>query len=400
MDETSPSLTDELSRRSPYDAAVILAGRPEDEAAAALAAVNPMVAQQVLHELDDQKRCAVLAAAPIEKARQWMANQQYPEDSVGWLMEPPVAIFRPQMTIRDTIEALRQLTKKAFITYGYVTDEQNRLLGVLVMRDLMLGDPAKTLSDVMWTNVFALRPEMLLTDAMKASVNRHIPVYPVCDAEGHLLGLVRGQNLFEAQAIEISAQASSMMGVEKEERFQTPVLRSLKFRHPWLQVNLITAFAAAAVVGFFQDTLDKVIILAVFLPVMAGQSGNTGCQALAVALRGLTLGDIPPGKERQLVMKEGLLGFLNGVLVGLTAGLGMWGYAAMKHHASAFMLGAVVFMAMIASCIVSGLCGATIPLVLRRLGADPATASSIFLTTATDIVSMGFFLGLAKWLVL
>jgi magnesium transporter len=235
---------------------------------------------------------------------------------------------------------------------------------------------------------------------MKASVNRHFPVYPVCDTEGRLVGLVRGQNLFEARAIEISAQAGTMMGVEKEERLTTPVLRSLKLRHPWLQVNLLTAFAAAAVVGAFQDTLNQVLILAVFLPVMAGQSGNTGCQALAVALRGLTLGDIPPGQERRLVWKEGVLGLLNGSLVGLTAGLGMWCYAAMKGYEKSFLLGAVVFMAMTASCIISGLCGAMIPLVLRRFGADPATASSIFLTTATDIVSMGFFLSLASWLVI
>jgi len=328
-----------------------------------------------------------------------MRNQEYPEDSVGWLMEPPVAVFRPQMTVRETIEALRVLTKKAFITYGYVTDGQNRLIGVLVMRDLMLGDPDKPLSEVMWTRLFTLSPEMSLTDAMKASVNRHYPVYPVCDAGGHLIGLVRGQSLFEARAIEISAQAGTMMGVEKEERLTTPLLRSLKLRHPWLQVNLLTAFAAGAVVGAFQDTLDQVLILAVFLPVMAGQSGNTGCQALAVALRGLTLGEIGSGQERRLVIKEGLLGLLNGALVGLTAGLGMTGYALMQGHEKAVLLGIVVFISMVASCIVSGLCGAMIPLGLRRLGADPATASSIFLTTATDIVSMGFFLGLARWLV-
>ena len=400
MDTPVVSLSEDLTRRSPYDAASLLAGRTEDEAVAALGTVNPMIAQQVLQEMDDERRCAVLAAAPIEKARQWMHNQQYPEDSVGWLMEPPVAVFRPQTTIRETIEALRQLTKRAFITYGYVTDEENRLLGVLVMRDLMLGDPDKKLSEVMWTNVFVLRPGMALTEAMKATVNRHYPVYPVCDEEKRLLGLVRGQNLFEARAIEISAQAGTMMGVEKEERFHTPVLRSLRFRHPWLQVNLIIAFVAAGVVGMFQKTLDNVMILAVFLPVMAGQSGNAGCQALAVALRGLTLGDVSKGQEARLVTKEAMLGLFNGVLVGLTAGLGMWGYAAMKHHERAFMRGAVVFMAMVGSCIISGLCGATIPLILRRFGADPATASSIFLTTATDIVSMGFFLGLASWLVL
>lgn len=399
MNETLEPLQDALTRRAPHEAAGLLHDHSDEDGAKALQAVNPMVAQQILAELDDEKRCSILAAAPIEKAHQWMHNQQYPEDSVGWLMEPPVAVFRPHMTVRDTIEALRVLTKKAFITYGYVTDDANRLIGVLVMRDLMLGEPDKKLQDVMWPNVFSLRPDMALTEAMKATVNRHFPVYPVCDHEQRLLGLVRGQTLFEARAIEISAQAGTMVGVEKEERLTTPVMRSLRLRHPWLQVNLITAFAAAGIVGLFQDTLDKVLLLAVFLPVMAGQSGNAGYQALAVALRGLTLGDIPTGQERRLILKEGLLGLLNGALVGLTAGLGMWAYAAWKGHPQSYLLGVVVFVAMTASCIISGLCGALIPLALRRWGADPATASGIFLTTATDIVSMGFFLGLARWLI-
>jgi magnesium transporter len=251
----------------------------------------------------------------------------------------------------------------------------------------------------MYTNVFALQPEMALTDAMKLTVNRHIPVYPVCDAEGRLIGLVRGQNLFEARAIEISAQAGTMMGVEKEERLSTPLFTSLKFRHPWLQVNLLTAFIAAAVVAVFSQTLDRIVILAAFLPVLAGQSGNTGCQALAVALRGMTMGDLKSGDERRLVIKEGLLGLLNGILVGISAAIGMYIYARMQGNPSALTLACVVWLSMVLSCITSGLCGAMIPLILRKFGADPATASSIFLTTATDVVSMGVFLGLATLLV-
>ena len=252
----------------------------------------------------------------------------------------------------------------------------------------------------MWPNVFTLRPDMGLTDAVKVAINRHFPVYPVCDAERRLVGLVRGQNLFEARTNEIGAQVGAMMGVEKGERLSTPLLRSLRLRHPWLQINLLVAFTAAAIVGLFQQTLDNVILLAVFLPVMAGQSGNTGRQALVAVLRGITLGDVKPGQETRLVLREGFISLLNGLLVGLTAGLGMWAYAAAKHHQHSLMLGTVVFMAMVASCVFSGLAGATIPFVLRRFGTDPATASSTFLTTATDIVSMGFFLGLARWLVL
>jgi magnesium transporter len=329
-----------------------------------------------------------------------MGNQAYPEDSVGWLMEPPIGVFRPQMTVAETVEGLRRLTQKAVITYGYVTDDQNRLLGILVMRDLLLARPEQRLSEIIHKeSVFSLQPHLELTAAMRSTVNRHYPVYPVCDPEGRLLGLVRGQNLFEARAIEISAQAGNMVGVKNEERLSTPILRSLRFRHPWLQVNLLTCFIAAAVVTLFQHTLDRIVLLAAFLPVLAGQSGNTGAQALAVALRGLTLGDLREGEERRLVFKEGLLGLLNGVLVGITAGLGMWLYAYWQGNPHALILGLVVVISMITSCIVSSVAGAYIPLLLRRIGTDPATASSIFLTTATDVFSMGIFLALATWLV-
>ena len=392
-------LAADVVQRAPYEAADLLEKQSDADAIAVLETINPLVGQQILRELDDRRRSELLAAAPVDKARQWMRNQEYPEDSVGWLMEPPVAIFRPHMTVSETIEAMRKLTKKAFITYGYVTDEFNKLVGVLVFRDLMLAEPDKKLSEVMYSNIFWLEPEMALTDAMKSTLNRHFPVYPVCDSEGHLVGLVRGQSLFEARAIELSAQPGTMVGVHEEERLATPVRRSFWMRHPWLQFNLFTAFIAGAVVGLFEHTLDRVVILAAFLPILAGQSGNTGCQALAVTLRGLTLGDLKSGEERRLLLKEAFLGIANGAMVGLVAALGMLIYAKMQGNPRAVMLATVVWISMVASCLVSGLSGATIPLVLRRFGFDPATASSIFLTTATDVVSMGTFLGLATLLI-
>jgi magnesium transporter len=236
-------------------------------------------------------------------------------------------------------------------------------------------------------------------DAMRLVLARQYPEYPVCDETGRLVGVVRGQVMAETQAFEISAQAGSMVGVEKEERLATPWPRSLRFRHPWLQLNLLTAFVAGAVVSVFQDTINQLVILAVFLPVLAGQSGNTGCQALAVALRGMTLGDLKPGRERALVLKEALLGLLNGVLVGLSAGAAMFLLARSQGNAHAGILGLVVILAMTGSCVISGVSGALVPMGLKRLGADPATASSIFLTTATDVASMGMLLGLATLLV-
>jgi len=203
----------------------------------------------------------------------------------------------------------------------------------------------------------------------------------------------------QKKSFELTAHPGAMVGVEKEERLSTHWFRSLKLRHPWLQINLLTACAAATVVGLFHETINRLLILTVFLPVLADQSGNTGHQALAITLRGIILGDLQSGREKAMILKEALLGLLNGALVGLVAAVGMYVIATVQHLPSALMLSAVVFLAMIASCIVSGMCGAVVPLILKRFGADPVIASSIFLTTATDVASMGMFLGLASILV-
>ena len=320
--------------------------------------------------------------------------------TIGSLMAPPVAVFQPEDTVGFAVEKLRELTKENFVTYCFVTNAQDRLMGVITMRDLLLNPPERRLDELMLRDPFTLHPDTPILEAMKSTLSRHYPVYPVCDDAGKLVGLVRGQALAEAQAFELTAQAGSMVGVEKEERLATPVWQSFRYRHPWLQLNLLTAFIAAAVVGLFENTLEQIVLLAVFLPVLAGQSGNTGCQALAVTLRAMTLGELKDGKEWKALAKEALLGLANGALVGLTAGAGMVVYAYMMKNPVPWKLGGIVFLAMIGSCIVSGACGALIPNVLRRLGADPATASSIFLTTATDVVSMGLILGLATWLIL
>jgi magnesium transporter len=402
--ESKPSRLDDLAAEvaalAPAEAAELVGALPDVEAADLLRKLSPTVSEDVLSALDDERRIAVIAAAPLAEGRQWTENLTYPEDAVGRLMEPPQAVFPPELTVAQTIERIRELVKTVFVTYGFVTDPGGVLVGVVAMRDLLLASHEQRLDDVMLRSPFSLQPDLPLIDAMKKVVNHHFPVYPVCDAGGRLVGVVRGRTLFEQQAFEISAQVGSMVGVEKEERLSTPWSRSLRFRHPWLQINLLTAFVAAAVVGFFQDTVDKIVVLAVFLPVLAGQSGNTGCQALAVTLRGMTLGELKAGRERVLVLKEGLLGLLNGALVGVTAGLGMYVVARAQANPAAGMLAFVVFVAMIGSCVVSGLSGAMIPLILRRLGFDPATASSIFLTTATDVASMGLFLSLATLLVL
>jgi magnesium transporter len=246
---------------------------------------------------------------------------------------------------------------------------------------------------------FALTTDMDLADAVKAAIHRHYPVYPVVDADRHVIGVVRGWRLFERQAIEISAQSGQMVGVDKEERVYTGIWTAFKMRHPWLEVNLLTAFAAGFVVSLFEGTITQIVALAAFLPILAGQSGNTGCQALAITLRGITLGDLNCHPVRKLIAKELTLGAMNGLLTGIVAGLAMWWIASGSGNDKSVLLGFVILLAMIGACMASGLFGVLVPLTLRRFGADPCTASSIFLTTGTDIVGMGLMLALATVLV-
>jgi len=389
------ALIPEVKARSAQEAAELLAEHPVATITSVLLELNPGLSQDVLAELPGGLQDGVLHAVAPEIALQFKRNQGYAQGSIGRLMEPAYAVFTPAMTVAQTVERLRALIKVAFITYGYVTDETGKLCGLITMRDLLFAPDDTRLETLMLRDVFTLKPETLLNEAMKSVLERHYPAYPVCDANGVLIGLVRGQAMFEEQAIEITAQVGSLVGVEKEERLATPLTQSFRFRHPWLQLNLLTAFVAGAVVAIFQGTVDRLVILAVFLPVLAGQSGNTGCQALAVTLRGITLGELKQGKERELVIKEASLGLYNGALTGLVAGLGMLVMAILQNNPNALELALVVWAALVGACVTSGVCGALIPIMLKRFGLDPATASSIFLTTATDVVSMGMLLGLA-----
>ena len=397
--ESRQSLLARLKSQPPPEAARMLAALDPARAIEVLGDMNPGLVQDVLAELPAESLAAISRGASPELSRQWLRNARYPRGVIGRLMEPAYAVFSPGMSVGEAIEQLRTVVRTAFVTYGYVTDAERTLLGLVTMRDLLLNEHGAKLGDVMLKGAFSFLPETPLSDAMKLTLNRHYPVYPVCDQAGKLLGLVRGAAIFEEQAFEITAQPGSMVGVEKEERVNTSLGLAFRFRHPWLQVNLLTAFAAGGVVAMFQGTVDRLVILATFLPVLAGQSGNTGCQALAVTVRGITLGDIRAGSGKALVAKEFFLGLANGTVTGVLCGLAMFFLAGSQESPHALLLGVAVCLAMMGSCAISGVSGALVPLVMKRLGADPATASSIIVTTATDVASMGLLLGLATVLV-
>ncbi|NND68060.1 MAG: magnesium transporter [Halioglobus sp.] len=321
--------------------------------------------------------------------------------SVGDIMKSVQGMAYADTTVAGSLDFLVRRKTPGDITYLYVVDEDKTLLGVVALRDLLMARPGQTLGEIMRQKPESFTPQTSIRDAIGVVLNTRHRLYPVTDEADRLVGMVYGWQLFERVASELSVTAGSTVGLDKEERISTPALQALRMRHPWLQVNLLTAFAAALVVGLFEDTITQVIVLAAFLPVLAGQSGNTGCQALAITLRGITLGELNDDYPlRQLYGKECLLGFMNGIGVGLVAAVAMFAYASMTGSAEPLVLAFVVLLAMTGACVSSGFFGVVVPLTLRRFGADPAMASSIFLTTMTDIVGMGLMLFLATILVL
>ena len=397
-DPAAPSLAKRVASLDTQTALKRLDAHDPAEIARLLAAMPPARANGLLAAMEPDWRARIMAAAPA--GTDWQDGQRYAEGTVGRLLEDPAGVFASGTQVAAAVEALRNVVKERMVTYLWVVDSDQRLLGVVAFRELLYADRERSLDEIMIRSPFVLRPAMPLVNAMREVVTRHYPVYPVCEEDGRLVGQVRGQVLFEQQAFEISAQAGAMVGVEKEERLATPLMRSFRFRIPWLLVNLLTVFVAAAVVGYFEDTINRIVVLAVFLPVLGGQAGNLGCQSLAVMLRGMTLGELRGLRVAALATKESLLGLLNGAVTGAIAGAAMYYVVARDGGSDALMLGLITMAAMALSCMLAGLAGSLIPVILRRMGADPATASSIFLTTATDVVSMGSFLGLAAWLVL
>jgi magnesium transporter len=388
-----------LRQRAPSDGFNLLQGKPDELVAAALGELGGPVRKAILERYDETHRAALRAIdtrlhAQAEAAQ---THHYHHEDSVGVLMTPPEAVFALGASVAQVVQRVRELSERhILVIYAYVVDGQDRLQGLLTMRDLLLASPQKKVEDIMLAHPFALQPQMTVEDAMHETARRHYPLYPVCDEAGTLLGTVAGAALFEARAYEISAQSGLMVGVDSEERLLSPWRRSLKLRHPWLQVNLLTGLVVGFIVSLFSNTLSQLVILTAFLPILSSVAGNTGCQTLAVTLRGIALDEYKSDTAGPLLRKELLLGALNGAIIGTVAGAVMFFYALKEHAAHPFQAGLVVMLAMTGGCLAGGLAGVAVPSLLRRFGADPATASSIFLTTTTDIVGMSLFLGLAS----
>lgn len=397
LNGSSEQFAEQIREASAEDAAELLQGMLPEQQQQVLAVLPPDQALAIASHLSGPP--ATFEEGPVQLDFMGQIGRG-DNHTIEELLVAPSAVLGPETTVAGALDYLVHASTASTITYIYVAGAEGRLLGTVTMRDLLLGRPGQRLAEIMTPEPFAFTLDTLLPEAIQQALRRRHRIYPVVDGEGCLLGLVYGWQLFERMASELSVQSGSMVGLDREERVGTGIWAAFRMRHPWLQVNLLTAFAAAFVVGISEDTIAQIVALAVFLPVLAGQSGNTGCQALAITLRGMTVGEIADVPVGRLLRKEISLGAMNGFLVGLVAAAAMWAYAGMSGADDPLLLGLVILVAMVGACVGSGIFGVMVPLTLRRFGADPAMASSIFLTTFTDVLGMGLMLFLATMLLL
>ncbi len=395
----SALLVHEILRCEPPEAALRLANESPETIASVLAELPTAKAVALLPRFEASLRATVLQSVGPEQRTRWLYNQQYPLGTVGRLMEPAVALFAPTGTVREAIEQLRVMVTQGFVSYGYVVDEQGHLIGALVMRELLLAQPGQLVRDIMVGRPVSLQATQRIGAVIPLVHRQLLPEYPVCDERGRIMGIVRGYALFEEQTLELSAQPGKMLGLDREERIRTAPWRSLHLRHPWLQINLLSSFLAAGVVGLFENVVAQMVAIAAFVPVMVGQSASTGGQALSVALRGLTLGEVTQERWRTMIRKECLVGIGNGALVGVTAAAGIYAFSVWHGHAAAGRLAFAMLLAMIVSTMLSSVVGAVMPLLMKQAGFDPATASTILVGGITRVLSIAAFLAMAQWLV-
>jgi magnesium transporter len=375
-------------RLSPDVGMRVLDTMPREAARAVLQQIEPNRAAALLAMRDADTREAYLAGMPAATADELRAVLAYPPDSAGALMDPRVLLLRPEITVREALGRIRALRRRG-VRVLFIVDEQNRLEGQVDILDLATAQPGSRLEEIQRPVRAAVNAVAPREEVVELLDRYRLTDLPVLDLDERLIGVVRYRNLMAAAEDEATVALQTMVGVSKDERALSKVPFVVRKRLPWLQINLVTAFLAAAVVGLFESTIAQYTALAVLLPVVAGQSGNTGAQALAVTMRGLALREIRARHWPRVVFKEASAGFWNGVAIAATTALGVWIWS------GSLGLAGVIASAMVLSMMIAGICGAAIPIVLAAVGQDPAQSSSIVLTTVTDVTGFFCFLGLA-----
>ncbi|MDZ7791844.1 MAG: magnesium transporter [Xanthomonadales bacterium] len=376
---------------SPPKALSLFLSLPESARIEILERAGPRLSVTVVAQLPESERDELLAGLSKVSRKDIERLMSFPDDSAGRLMDRSFLAVKSRMTVAEVLKRLQGSSIRGARSL-FVVDKDARLNGVVDIQDIALAQPDELISDHVQPVSETVTPQDNREELVELLERSRRDSVPVVDADGRLLGVVRYRSLFHAIEDVATANLQKMVGVSPEERALSLPGFAVKRRLPWLHINLLTAFLAASVVGLFENLIAQFTALAILLPVVAGQSGNAGAQALAVTMRGLALREIGIRQWRPVLSKEIMVGLINGLALAVSCGLAVFVWS------TSIGLALIIGVAMVMSMLAAGIAGALVPIILTRVGQDPATASSIILTTITDVAGFFSFLGTAMLL--
>ena len=388
-----------VAEMEPHRAAEIMTAMPAGGAADVLEEMDPDDRVDVLDECAEAKHDELVAELEAAERDEVQRLEQYPPDTAGGIMTTEVTSLYEYLSVEDAIESLRRLHEELEqMFYVYVIDGRGHLVGVLSMRDLILAKPGTLLREIMIPNVRAAPVDMDQEDVAALFRKHSYLAMPVVDDRGRLIGLITVDDIVDVLQEEVTEDVHKLFGAGAEEKLDSPWFFSFRKRVVWLIVNLGTAFAAAGVVAAFTGMIESLPILAIFMPIIAGMGGNASAQAMAVAVRGISVGHVERRLLKHVLYREFLCGALTGLVVGTITAIIAFTYSASTGDgdiAKAFGLGGVIFVSLLINHTLACVTGAGIPFMMKRLGFDPAQSATILATTVTDVVGFLALLGLA-----
>jgi magnesium transporter len=384
-----------IAKMDPAQAGSVVAGMESAEAAMVLEAMNPDDRVDILQYVPEAKHADIMSEMAADQVADIRALEKYRSDTAGGIMTTQVTALYAHITVENAIMLLRRLHEELEqMFYVYVINRKGELAGVLSMRDLILAKPETSLTKIMIKSVRSVPATMSQEEVAKLMQKYGYLAMPVVDETKRLVGLITLDDVVEIIQQEATESFQKMFGAGAEERLTSPWQFSFKKRIPWLEVNLGTAFMAAAVVSFFSSTIAALPILAAYQTIVSGMGGNASAQAMAVAIRGIALGEVDRSMLRKILRRELLVGVCSGLVIGLTTAIIaiIFNY----NNKDCTVLAIVVFLALMFNHINACITGVTVPFVMKRLGFDPAQSATIFATTFTDCGGFLVCLGLAK----
>src|SRR5688572_12871179 len=378
-----------VSELGPEAGAALLGTRSAEEIAKLAQEIPSDDAAALIDYLPEELSAAVLDLMRPKESGVVENLLEYDEQTAGRIMNPHVFALSEDMTVGEAITELQTNRDVEMVFYLYVVDERRHLVGVVSLRRLLLVSPETPLKRIMTADLMSARVDMDQEEVARIVASYNLLAIPVVDEENKLVGVITVDDVIDVIKDEATEDIYRLAGVTGDERAFTPAGESLRKRLPWLGVNLVTAFMAASVVALFEGTISQITALAVFMPIVAGMGGNAATQTLTVIVRGIALGELTWGNAKKALVKEAAVGIGNGLVLGVVAALVAW---IARGNA---VLGAVLGMAMVINMFVAAAAGTLVPLGLRAANIDPALASSVFITTLTDVFGFFSFLGLA-----